>query len=137
MKRNKKLSESIHEDCFRMENQATYIEGEKRDKPLYKNIIWTDGVLDYVDDMQFLQKDLWEKHGWPRAIYEVADGKRGAPYAVSMRIVKSPDAVTAQPLHIPFAYLQIMGDAIMNRCPQVGRVGYDISSKRPATIEIE
>ncbi len=56
---------------------------------------------------------------------------------VALRAVQSTDGMTADWVHLPYAFLQKMSNEIINKVKGVNRVVYDISSKPPATIEWE
>ena len=56
---------------------------------------------------------------------------------VALRAVTSTDGMTADWVHLPYAFLQEISNQIINRVPGINRVVYDISSKPPATIEWE
>jgi len=56
---------------------------------------------------------------------------------VLLRVVESPDAMTADWAKLPHALLQKISGRITNEVRGVGRVVFDISSKPPATIEWE
>lgn len=57
--------------------------------------------------------------------------------AVVLRAVESVDGMTADWVHLPYDFLKIVSNKIINRVHGVNRVVYDISSKPPATIEWE
>lgn len=57
--------------------------------------------------------------------------------AVALRAVVSKDGMTADWVHLPFEFLAIVSNEIINNVKGVNRVVYDISSKPPATIEWE
>lgn len=57
--------------------------------------------------------------------------------AVCLRAVTSTDGMTADWSHLPFEFLSLVSNEIINRVKGVNRVVYDISSKPPATIEWE
>lgn len=56
---------------------------------------------------------------------------------VALRAVTSTDGMTADWVDLPYAFLQKVSNAIINKVKGVNRVVYDISSKPPATIEWE
>lgn len=57
--------------------------------------------------------------------------------AVVLRAVGSTDGMTADWSHLPYEFLGIMSNEIINRVKGINRVVYDISSKPPSTIEWE
>jgi len=56
---------------------------------------------------------------------------------VALRAVTSTDAMTADWAHLPYDFLAMVSNEIINKVQGVNRVVYDISSKPPATIEWE
>lgn len=57
--------------------------------------------------------------------------------AVALRAVSSTDGMTADWCHLPYEFLAMVSNKIINKVKGVNRVVYDISSKPPATIEWE
>lgn len=57
--------------------------------------------------------------------------------AVVLRAVTSTDGMTADWCHLPYDFLGIVSNEIINRVKGINRVVYDISSKPPSTIEWE
>jgi GMP synthase (glutamine-hydrolysing) len=57
--------------------------------------------------------------------------------AIALRAVTSTDAMTADWAHLPYDFLSMVSNEIINKVKGVNRVTYDISSKPPATIEWE
>ena len=56
---------------------------------------------------------------------------------VALRAVSSTDGMTADWVHLPYEFLSLVSNEIINNVKGVNRVVYDISSKPPATIEWE
>jgi GMP synthase (glutamine-hydrolysing) len=56
---------------------------------------------------------------------------------VALRAVQSTDGMTADWVHLPYQFLSVISNEIINKVRGVNRVVYDISSKPPATIEWE
>jgi len=56
---------------------------------------------------------------------------------IVLRAVQSEDAMTARAVNIPFEILEHIATRIVNEVEGVNRVFYDLTSKPPATIELE
>ena len=67
----------------------------------------------------------------------VVNGERTYENAVVLRAVHSTDAMTAEWVWLPYDFLSIVSNEIINNVKGVNRVAYDISAKPPATIEWE
>jgi GMP synthase (glutamine-hydrolysing) len=57
--------------------------------------------------------------------------------AIVLRAVSSTDGMTADWSHLPYEFLGLISNEIINRVKGINRVVYDISSKPPSTIEWE
>jgi GMP synthase (glutamine-hydrolysing) len=57
--------------------------------------------------------------------------------AVVLRAVTSTDGMTADWSHLPYEFLGMISNEIINKVKGINRVVYDISSKPPSTIEWE
>ncbi|MFW6161969.1 MAG: ExsB family transcriptional regulator [Planctomycetota bacterium] len=62
-------------------------------------------------------------------------GHRAFGDIVVVRCVHSEDALTAQPVEIPWPVLEGMRDRILAACPTVTKVLLDLTGKPPSTIE--
>jgi len=56
---------------------------------------------------------------------------------VCLRAVSSTDGMTADWSHLPYDFLSLISNEVINKVKGINRVVYDISSKPPATIEWE
>ncbi|MBR5375734.1 MAG: glutamine-hydrolyzing GMP synthase [Lachnospiraceae bacterium] len=71
-----------------------------------------------------------------RSVGVMGDG-RTYEYAVALRAVITDDFMTANSAPIPFEILTRTTDRIVNEVKGVNRVLYDLTSKPPATVELE
>lgn len=86
-----------------------------------------------------LDKEIWQYFAALTNIRTVGvmGDERTYDYTVVLRAVTSVDGMTADWARIPFDVLQNISDRIINEVKHVNRVAYDITSKPPATIELE
>jgi len=103
-------------------------------------------ILQEVDDIIGTEikkagfyKKLWQSFGvlLPIRTVGVMGDKRTYLNTIAVRAVTSVDAMTADWARLPYDLLEIISNRIVNECPLVNRVVYDISSKPPSTIEWE
>ena len=71
-----------------------------------------------------------------KSVGVVGDARR-YEYVVSLRAVETIDFMTARWAHLPYDFLELVSNRIINEISGISRVAYDISSKPPATIEWE
>jgi GMP synthase (glutamine-hydrolysing) len=67
----------------------------------------------------------------------VMGDERTYEFTVALRAVTSVDGMTADWAHLPYSFLALVSNEIINNVKGINRVVYDISSKPPATIEWE
>ena len=113
------LGDITHENVSMLqEADALFIQG-LREHGLYDDV-WQAGVMLL-----------------PVQSVGVMGDERTYEKCVALRAVTSTDGMTADWVHLPYAFLQEISNQIINRVPGINRVVYDISSKPPATIEWE
>ncbi len=67
----------------------------------------------------------------------VVGDERRYDFVIALRAVETIDFMTARWAHLPYHFLDLVSNRIMNEIPRISRVVYDISGKPPATIEWE
>ena len=71
-----------------------------------------------------------------KSVAVMGDG-RCYDYVIALRAVETIDFMTAHWSHLPYDFLQLVSNRIINEVAGISRVVYDISGKPPATIEWE
>ena len=71
-----------------------------------------------------------------RSVGVMGDQRRHEPVAV-LRAVETDDFMTARAARLPWELLETVSTRIVNEVPGISRVGVDVTSKPPATIEWE
>jgi len=103
-------------------------------------------ILQEVDDIFIselkshnLYDDVWQAGAifLPVQSVGVMGDERTYENVVALRAVESTDGMTADWVHLPYDFLALVSNEIINKVHGVNRVVYDISSKPPATIEWE
>lgn len=72
-----------------------------------------------------------------RIFYAIRDIGEEKPYVIGVRSVQTKDFLTASVSEIPWITLEKVAEEIIEKCPKVSTVYYDITPKPPATIEME
>jgi len=75
--------------------------------------------------------------GFTRVLYAVAEQEIKKPYVIAIRAIETKDFLTAKVSDLPWSVLEEIAEAILERCPNVSAVYYDVTPKPPATIEME
>ena len=71
-----------------------------------------------------------------RVLVEVGT-RHGRGYRVTLRAIKTRDFLTAEVADIPWNTLEEAAEKILEKCPKVSSVYYDVTPKPPATVEFE
>jgi len=82
-------------------------------------------------------KIITEHPSLTRILYTIQEASEKQPYVVSLRAIQTGDFLTAEVSPIPWATLSETAEKILENCPTVSSVYYDVTPKPPATIEME
>ncbi|MBE0494247.1 MAG: glutamine-hydrolyzing GMP synthase [Thiomicrospira sp.] len=100
-------------------------------------------LADHIFIEELRKADLYDKTSQAFTVFlpvksvgVVGDARR-YDFVVSLRAVETIDFMTARWAHLPYEFLEVVSNRIINEIPRISRVTYDISSKPPATIEWE
>ena len=105
--------------------------------------------LDILKDADQIFIEGLKKHGLYDSVWQAAvillpvqsvgvmGDERTYENAAVLRAVVSTDGMTADWSHLPYDFLGIISNEIINKVKGINRVVYDISSKPPSTIEWE
>jgi GMP synthase (glutamine-hydrolysing) len=105
--------------------------------------------LHQVREADAILNEELTRAGWHRRVWQafavlpdvrsvgVMGDQRTYQHPVVLRVVQSEDAMTAEPVELPWELLLHIARRIVNEVPGINRVLYDLSSKPPATIEWE
>ena len=86
-----------------------------------------------------LHRGVWQSYAAlldVRSVGVMGD-ERTYEQPIVLRAVESEDAMTARAVNLPFEALEVIARRIVNEVAGVNRVFYDLTSKPPATIELE
>jgi len=86
-----------------------------------------------------LNKGIWQSYGALLDVKTVGvmGDERTYEQPIVLRAVESEDAMTARAVQLPMDVLEHIASRIVNEVDGVNRVFYDLTSKPPATIEME
>jgi GMP synthase (glutamine-hydrolysing) len=105
--------------------------------------------LDILKDADDIFIEGLKKHGLYDSVWQAAvillpvqsvgvmGDERTYENAVVLRAVTSTDGMTADWSHLPYEFLGLISNEIINKVKGINRVVFDISSKPPSTIEWE
>ena len=95
----------------------------------------------FIDELR--KADLYDKTSQAFTVYlpvksvgVVGDARR-YEHVIALRAVETIDFMTARWAHLPYEFIELVSNRIINEISAVSRVVYDVSSKPPATIEWE
>jgi GMP synthase (glutamine-hydrolysing) len=72
-----------------------------------------------------------------RILYNIKENPQKQPYVAVLRAIQTEDYLTAAVSEIPWTTLNATADQILETCPRVSAVYYDVTPKPPATVEME
>ena len=86
-----------------------------------------------------LHTGIWQSYAALLDVQSVGvmGDERTYQHPIVLRAVESEDAMTARAVALPFDVLEHVASRIVNEVDGVNRVFYDLTSKPPATIELE
>ncbi len=133
-------SRNVHVRIFA--DKATGVEGGKR---RYGEIVGlkvqtVNGKVHQtaIQNMVSLQaKIVTERPAFARVFYAIKDLAEKKPFVIGVRSVQTKDFLMATVSEIPWATLSKVAEEIVQECPDVSAVYYDVTPKPPATIEME
>jgi len=129
-------------DIKSLRNKATGIKNGERQYGgiMLVDILDKDGkcVQQSYEALDEVQKDIiGADDSISRVLYRITDVSENGNWIVSIRAVDTLDFVTATVSAIPWKTLTETGKMIMNTCPTVSAVYYDLTPKPPSSIEFE
>ena len=109
-------------------------------KPEYARLLAKADQI-FIDELR--KAGLYDKTSQAFAVFlpvksvGVVGDARAYEWVIALRAVETIDFMTAHWAHLPYEFLGIVSNRIINEIRGVSRVVYDISGKPPATIEWE
>jgi GMP synthase (glutamine-hydrolysing) len=130
----------LHVKVF--EDKATGVEGGKRRYGEIAAITaqTPEGQIHQapIKNLLTLQtKIITENPQFTRILYTIQETSETEPYVISLRAIQTNDFLTAEVSQIPWNTLSETAEKILENCPKVSNVYYDVTPKPPATIEME
>ena len=125
-----------------LQNKAT---GIRKGKRLYGKIVLIE-VTDVngkcltqsMERFDAIQRKVVEiDEDVSRVLYQLTDDERVGNWVIAVRAVETRDFVKAKISNLPWKTLRSVEEKIMDACPKVSSVYYDITPKPPSSIEFE
>jgi len=82
-------------------------------------------------------KVIMENPSFTRILYAIQEKPQKQTYVIALRAIQTHDFLTARVAEIPWTTLSETAGKILEACPNVSAVYYDVTPKPPATIEME
>ncbi|RTZ67312.1 MAG: GMP synthase (glutamine-hydrolyzing) [Aquificaceae bacterium] len=130
--------EMVHRHPFPGPGLGVRILGEVKKE--YADIL---RLADHIFIEELYKHDLYDKTSQAFTVFlpiksvgVMGDGRR-YDFVVALRAVETIDFMTARWAHLPYDFLGLVSNRIINEVEGISRVTYDISGKPPATIEWE
>jgi len=80
---------------------------------------------------------ITENPSFTRMLYVIQEKPQKQAYVIALRAIQTHDFLTARVAEIPWTTLNETAEKILEACPNVSAVYYDVTPKPPATIEME
>jgi len=132
-------------DCVSVKVFQDRATGVKRGRRLYGDVL---GVKAEDEDGRILRvpikslvglqaKIVEENPSFARVLYAIDEAEKEKAFNVMVRAVETVDFLTASVADVSWKSLERIADRILESCPMVSGVYYDVTPKPPATIEFE
>ena len=91
-----------------------------------------------IKDLVCLQAHIVEEYpSFARVLYAINETDKKQAYCIVVRAVKTVDFLTASVADVSWKSLEKIAGKVLESCPRVSGVYYDVTPKPPATIEFE
>ncbi len=87
--------------------------------------------------VQEAREKLQKMHPDVSRVLVKVGGRAGKGYRITMRAVKTRDFLTVEVFDVPWKILGNAANKMLEKCPRVSAVYYDVTPKPPATVEFE
>jgi len=127
------VSEGIEEQSGEI---SKWVDASVLENNLLEGFKW---VLRNCKENHSLYQQVWQAFCVLTEVKSIGVMGDGRTYEnlLALRAVTATDGMTADWSHLPYKFLGMVSNRIINEVKGVNRVAYDISSKPPATIEWE